>query len=250
MTVSQALHARSDRRVARFLGGGLLPIAVLLTGCASGPNADPRDPLEPLNRGIYHFNNTLDDVVLKPVATAYRDVTPVRVRQGVGNFFGNLEDVWSFVNNVLQLRGEAALDSLQRIGVNTVLGWGGIFDVATEMDIEKHTKDFGHTLGRWGIGSGPYLVLPFFGPSTLRDAVALPIDWKADLVWQVSNIPTRNTATALRLVDQRSDLLRASAMLEEAALDQYTFIREALLQRRRSVIFEGNPPDEDKAESQ
>ena len=250
MTVSQALQAGSDRRVAGFLRLCSLLIAVLLTGCASGPNADPRDPLEPLNRGIYRFNNTLDDVVLKPVATAYRDVTPVRVRQGVGNFFGNLEDVWSFVNNVLQLRGEAALDSLQRIGVNTVLGWGGIFDVATEMDIEKHTKDFGHTLGRWGIGSGPYLVLPFFGPSTLRDAVALPIDWKADLVWQVSNIPTRNTATALRLVDKRSDLLRASAMLEEAALDQYTFIREAFLQRRRSVIFEGNPPDEDKAESQ
>jgi len=131
MTVSQALRAGSDRGVTRFLGVGLLMIAVLLTGCASGPNADPRDPLEPLNRGIYRFNNTVDDAVLKPVATAYRDVTPVRVRQGVGNFFGNLEDVWSFVNNVLQLRGEAALDSLQRIGVNTVLGWGGIFDVAT-----------------------------------------------------------------------------------------------------------------------
>ena len=250
MTVSRVLPTASERSVFHLLGIGLLLISVLLTGCASGPNADPRDPLEPLNRGIYRFNSALDDAVLKPVASAYRDVTPVRVRQGVGNFFGNLEDVWSFVNNVLQLKGQAAMDSLQRVGVNTVLGWAGIFDVATEMDIEKHTKDFGHTLGRWGIGSGPYLVLPFLGSSTLRDTLALPVDWKGDLVFQVSSIPTRNTATALRLVDRRSDLLRASAMLEEAALDQYTFIREAFLQRRRSVIFDGNPPDEDKTESQ
>ncbi|MFZ4479942.1 MAG: MlaA family lipoprotein [Rhodoferax sp.] len=250
MTLSRLLQDRSERGAGRLPGAGLLLVSALLTGCASGPNADPRDPLEPLNRGVYRFNTALDDAVLKPVATAYRDVTPVRVRQGVGNFFGNLEDVWSFVNNVLQFKGQAAIDSLRRVGVNTVLGWGGILDVATEMDIEKHTKDFGHTLGRWGIGSGPYLILPLLGSSTLRDTLALPVDWKGDLVFQVSHIPTRNIATALRLIDRRSDLLRASAMLEEAALDQYTFIREAFLQRRRSVIFDGNPPDEDNAESQ
>ncbi len=249
MIVSHTFHDGASRGHACLVAFGLLLISMLLTACASGPNADPRDPLEPLNRGVYRFNNSLDEAVFKPVASAYRDVAPVRVRQGVGNFFGNLEDVWSLVNNALQFKGEAAIDTLRRIGINTVLGWGGIFDIATEMDIEKHTKDFGHTLGRWGIGSGPYLVLPFLGSSTLRDTLALPVDWKGDLVLQVSNIPTRNTATALRLVDRRSDLLKASTMLEEAALDEYTFIREAFLQRRRSVIFDGNPPEDDKAES-
>jgi phospholipid-binding lipoprotein MlaA len=237
-----------SRGRALTLGVGLL-LGVLLAGCASGPSADPRDPLEPFNRSVYRFNSALDTAVLKPVAGAYRDVTPVRVRQGVGNFFGNLQDAWSFVNNVLQFKGQAAIDSLRRVGVNTFLGWGGVFDVATEMDIEKHTKDFGHTLGYWGFGSGPYLVLPFLGSSTLRDTVALPVDWKGDLVANVAHIPTRNTARALRLVDERSDLLKASTMLEEAALDPYTFVREAFLQRRRSVIFDGNPPEEDNTES-
>lgn len=248
MMECRAVQVEAERAVTRWLGIGLLLLWVLLTGCASGPNADPRDPLEPFNRGVYRFNNVLDESVLKPVASTYRDVTPVRVRQGIGNFFGNLEDVWSFVNSVLQFKGQAAMDTLHRVGVNTFLGWVGIFDVATEMDIEKHTKDFGHTLGYWGVGSGPYLVLPFLGSSTLRDTLALPVDWKGDLIFQISHIPTRSTATALRLVDRRSDLLRASTMLEEAALDQYTFIREAFLQRRRSVIFDGNPPEEDEPE--
>ncbi len=226
-----------------------LLLILLLGACASGPNVDPRDPLEPLNRSVFRFNTALDNAVLKPVASTYRDVTPVRLRQGVGNFFGNLEDVWSFVNNVLQFKGQAAMDSLRRVGVNTVLGWGGVFDVATEMDIEKHKKDFGHTLGWWGLDSGPYLVLPVLGSSTLRDMLALPVDWKGDLVTSVTHIPTRNSAKLLRAIDERSDLLRASTMLEEAALDQYTFIREAFLQRRRSVIFDGNPPEEVQAES-
>jgi phospholipid-binding lipoprotein MlaA len=218
---------------------------VLLSGCATGPNANPQDPLEPFNRGVYRFNDAVDGAILKPVASAYRDVTPVRVRQGVGNFFGNLEDLWSFVNNALQFKGRAAIDSLKRVGVNTFLGWGGVFDVATEMDIEKHTKDFGHTLGYWGLAPGPYLVIPLLGPSTLRDTVALPVDLKGDVVSDVRHIPTRNTATVLRAIDQRSDLLKAGTMLEEAALDRYSFTRDAYLQRRRSVIYDGNPPDED-----
>lgn len=249
MMTSRVRSIFGSRRRARAPEASLL-LVLLLSGCASVPSPDRRDPLEPLNRGVYSFNNAVDVVVLKPVASAYRDVTPVRVRQGVGNFFGNLQDVWSFVNNVLQFKGQAAVDSLRRVGVNTFLGWGGVFDVATEMDIEKHTKDFGHTLGYWGVGSGPYLVLPFFGSSTLRDTVALPVDWKGDLVGSVAHVPTRNTATVLRLVDQRSDLLKASTMLEEASLDPYTFVREAFLQRRRSVIFDGNPPEDDNAPSQ
>jgi phospholipid-binding lipoprotein MlaA len=239
------LHLPDHMGVGRAMWAGLLLLFLSLAGCASGPNANPRDPLEPFNRGVYKFNDAVDRAVLKPVATAYRDATPVRVRQGVGNFFGNLEDIWSFVNNALQFKGQPAIDSLRRFGVNTFMGWFGIFDVATEMDIEKHTKDFGHTLGYWGVATGPYLVLPLLGPSTVRDTVALPVDWKGDIVSSVEHIPTRNTATVLRAVDNRSDLLKASTMLEEAALDKYTFTRDAYLQRRRSVIFEGNPPDED-----
>ena len=229
---------------ARWTGVLLI---LLLVGCATGPNANPRDPLEPFNRGVFKFNDAVDTAILKPVATAYRDVTPVRVRQGIGNFFGNLEDVWSFVNNVLQLKGQDAIDSLKRFGVNTFVGWAGVFDVASEMNIEKHTKDFGHTLGYWGVAPGPYLVLPLLGPSTLRDTVALPVDLKGDIVSNIAHIPTRTTATVLRAIDSRSDLLKATTMLEEAALDRYTFVRDAFLQRRRNMIYDGNPPEEETA---
>ena len=230
---------------------GALLLLILLTGCASGPNANPRDPLEPFNRGVYKFNDAVDTAVLKPVATAYRDVIPVLVRRGVGNFFANLEDAWSGVNNALQLKGGAAVDSFARFGVNTVLGIGGIFDWATEMQIERHTKDFGHTLGYWGVPPGPYLVLPLLGPSSLRETVALPVDQQGDIVAGINDVPTRNTLTVLRVVEQRSELLNASKMLDEVALDKYTFIRDAYLQRRRNTIYEGNPPsEEDTGEAQ
>ncbi len=245
MTVRWALLMSADTGRAQALRAAAVLLMLALSACASGPNANPRDPLEPFNRGVYRFNDAVDGAVLKPVATAYRDVTPVRVRQGINNFFDNLRDVWSFVNNSLQFKGQAAFDSLRRVGVNTFLGWGGVFDVATEMDIEKHTRDFGHTLGYWGVAPGPYLVLPLLGSSSLRDAAALPVDWKGDLVSAVSHVPTRNTATVVRVVDQRSDLLKAGNMLEEAALDRYSFMRDAYLQRRRSVIFDGNPPEEE-----
>lgn len=229
------------------LGGRALSVMgllVTLAGCATGPNADPRDPLEPFNRGVYKFNDALDTAVLKPVATAYRDVTPPLIRRGVGNFFANLEDIWSFANNALQFKGQAAGDSLARFGVNTFIGIGGIFDVASDLSIEKHAKDFGHTLGYWGVAPGPYLVLPLLGPSTLRDTVALPVDMSADLVSQVSHIPARNSAKVIRIIDNRSELLRASDMLDEIALDKYSFIRDAYLQRRRNAIYDGNPPEE------
>ena len=231
--------------VGRF---GLLLVALLLGACASAPGANPRDPLEPFNRAVFRFNDTLDAAVLKPVATGYRDGIPERIRQGIGNFFENLEDVWSLANNALQFKGQATWDSLRRVGVNTFLGWGGLFDVATEMDIEKHTRDFGHTLGYWGVAPGPYLVLPLLGSSSLRDTVALPLDWKGDLVASVPHVPTRNTATVVRGIDTRSDLLKAGNMLEEAALDRYSFMRDAYLQRRRSVIYDGNPPEDESGD--
>lgn len=229
----------------RLLQMGVVTAMLLLGGCASGPNANPRDPLEPFNRGVYVFNDTLDRALVKPVATAYRDVLPSPVRTGVNNFFANLKDVWSGVNNVLQLKPREAVESFMRFGVNTVFGFAGLLDIATEMRLEPHTEDFGQTLGHWGIGAGPYVVLPLLGPSTVRDTAALPVDAYGNLLSNVSDVSARNSATALHLVDLRSRLLDATNMLDQVALDPYTFTRDAFLQRRRSMVYDGNPPDEE-----
>ncbi len=238
----RAMHARP--RIAQISGLFLLWVMALLTGCATGPNANPRDPLEPLNRQVFKFNDVVDKAVLKPVATVYRDVTPVPVRKGVVNFFDNLTDVWSGVNNALQLKGVAAVDSLARFGINTFIGVGGLFDVASDLNIEKHTKDFGHTLGYWGVGPGPYLVLPLLGPSTLRDTLARTVDAQGDLWSFVEHVPLRNSGTLLWVVETRADLLKVTSMLDQMAFDRYTFSRDAHLQRRRSTIYDGNPPEE------
>ena len=233
-----------QKTVRRTLAGGAMLVLLVLAGCASGPNANPHDPLEPFNRGVYKFNDAVDTALLKPVATAYQDVVPSLVRRGVNNFFANLQDAWSIVNNALQLKGNAAGDSMARFGVNTFLGIGGIFDIATDLQIERHTKDFGHTLGYWGVAPGPYLVLPFLGSSTLRDTAALPVDWQGDLAGSIQHVPTRNTVMVVKVVDGRANLLKASDMLDQIALDKYTFTRDAYLQRRRSSIYDGNPPEE------
>ncbi len=227
---------------------GLILALATLVGCASVPAKDPRDPLESFNRGVYQFNDAIDGAVVKPVATAYQEVLPAPVRRGVHNFFSNLQDLWSGVNNALQFKGQQSANSFVRFGVNTFIGLGGLWDVATEMKIERHTKDFGHTLGYWGVVPGPYLVLPLLGPSTLRDTLALPVDAQGNLVSSIEHIPTRNSLTALRLIDIRASLLGASAMLEEAALDKYSFTRDSYLQRRRSGIYDGNPPDDGEAQ--
>ena len=228
----------------RALAGVFLLGSLAIGGCASGPAANPRDPLEPFNRGVYQFNDVVDRAVVKPVATAYRDVLPAPVRTGVSNFFNNLQDGWSVVNNALQLNVEATGSSLMRFGVNTFFGLGGILDIASEMQIERHTKDFGHTLGHWGVGAGPYLVLPLLGPSTLRDTAALSVDSAGNFVSGIEHVPTRNSLTALSLLDRRAKYLSASDMLDQVALDPYTFTRDAWLQRRRNSVYNGNPPDE------
>lgn len=242
MSECRQASPRQQHRLLRWLGIGALLLS--LVACATGPQASPHDPLEPFNRGVFKFNDALDVAVVKPVALAYRDHTPTRLRQAVGNVFGNLEDVWSAVNNALQLKGRAAVDSVARVLVNTVLGIGGVIDVASELDIERHTKDFGHTLGFWGVPAGPYLVLPLLGSSSLRDTAALPMDWQGDLVTQIGHVPTRNTSIVVRAVDNRAGLLKATSMLDDVALDRYTFTRDAYLQRRRNDIFDGNPPDD------
>ena len=217
----------------RSLLAGLLVLA-LLQGCATGPN--PRDPFEPFNRSVTRFNEGLDEAIIKPVAQAYQGAVPSPVRTGVTNFFGNLSDVWSFVNNVLQAKPQAAVDSFMRVSVNTLIGLGGVLDWATEMGIARHREDFGKTLGHWGVATGPYLVLPVLGPSTVRDTAALVVDSKGDLVMQVDNVATRNLLYVLRAVDLRANLLRAGDVLDQAALDKYAFTRDAHLQRRGAVL--------------
>jgi phospholipid-binding lipoprotein MlaA len=235
-------HTRMARWLPAILG------AWLLAGCATVANPDPRDPLESYNRSMTRFNEQVDAMVLKPVAIAYKDITPAPVRTGVSNFFANLSDVWSFVNNVLQLRGEAAASSFMRVNVNTFLGLGGVLDIASEMGIDRYRQDFGLTLGRWGMGTGAYVVLPIMGPSTVRDLFAMPVDAKGNLVAYVDPVSARNTLYGLRLVEVRSNLLRAGSVLDSAALDKYSFTRDVYLQVRNQAgesYFDGGQDEDD-----
>ena len=231
----------------RWLPLALALVLSLLTGCATVANPDPRDPLESYNRSMTNFNEQVDALVLKPVAIAYREVTPAPVRTGVSNFFANLSDVWSFVNNVLQLRGEAAASSFMRVNVNTFLGLGGVLDIASEMGIDRYRQDFGLTLGRWGMGTGAYVVLPILGPSTVRDTFALPVDARGNVVRHVDPVSSRNALYALRLVEVRSNLLRAGTVLDSAALDKYSFTRDVYLQVRSQA---GKPQNVDSTEEE
>lgn len=226
-----------------------LVLAAVLSGCASGPNANPRDPLEPFNRSVTKFNDAVDAAVLKPVATGYVNTVPSLVRTGVSNFFGNLGDAWSFVNNVLQAKPLEAAESFMRFNVNTFLGLGGILDVASEMNIDRHKEDFGQTLGYWGVPAGPYLVLPLLGPSTLRDTLVLPVEANGNLIGGINDDPLRYGLTALQAVDIRANLLRAGKVLDEAALDKYTFQRDVFLQLRSGQVFDGSLPPEPREPS-
>ena len=221
-----------------------IPAVILLSftllGCAT--NGDPRDPLEPLNRGIYKFNDVVDNAVIKPVATGYKEVMPNPVRTAIGNFFSNLDDVLVLLNDLLQFKFEQAASDFSRLAWNTTIGIAGLIDVATPMELPKRNEDFGQTLGYWGVGNGPYLVLPFFGPSTLRDTVGLAVDTHYDPVWQHKPVDERNSAVAIHSIDARSRLFEAETVLDEAAIDRYVFLRDAYLQRRRGLVYDGNPP--------
>jgi len=219
-------------------------IVLLLSGAAgcASVGSDPRDPFEAFNRHMYTFNEGLDQDLLKPIATGYKEVVPGPVRTWVRNFFANLGDLWIGANNLLQGKpGETVVD-WARFAFNTTFGLLGINDVATEMGLEKHDEDFGQTLGRWGMEDGNYHVWPLFGSRTSRDTLGSVVDWFADPVRYVDKGTIRWSARGLRLVSNRADLLDASRILEEAALDKYVFQRDAYLQRRRSLIYDGNPP--------
>lgn len=215
-------------------------LGAMLAGCAS----NPRDPLEPVNRKVYAFNDAVDRAVVKPVATVYRDTMPQPVRTGVTHFFSNIGDAWSAINAFLQLKAEAGMRNTMRFGMNTLFGLGGLLDIASEAGIESHQEDFGQTLAHWGVGSGPYLVLPLLGPSTLRDTSALPLDMKASGYFFQNDPQTALGLSGLRLIDARARALAVSNMLGDAALDPYLFVRDAYLQRRRNQVYDGNPPEE------
>ena len=223
-------------------------VVLLVQGCASLRGPDPSDPLEPLNRRVTEFNDVADDLVLRPVAVFYGEVLPPLVKKGISNFFSNQTDVMSFFNSLAQLKLDAALKNAVRVGINTTVGIGGIIDWATELNIEKQKEDFGQTLAYWGVSSGPYVVLPFFGPSTVRDTFGLWADTKTDVTQQLRDVGARNTLTLLRLTDKRERYLSLSDAVKQASLDPYTFTRDAYLQKRVNDIYDGNPPMVDDSE--
>jgi phospholipid-binding lipoprotein MlaA len=219
----------------------------ILTGCATvPPNAgqDPRDPLEPLNRQVFAFNEGLDKVVLKPLAELYDAVLPVPVQDCLSNGFSNLREPSNAFNNLLQGKAAEAVSDVCRFAVNTTVGLLGCFDVATRMGLERHREDFGQTLGRWGLGQGPFLVLPLFGPSSFRDGAGLGVETVLDVNFWIDNVSVRNIIFGVRTVNARDELMRADELISGAALDKYTFIRDGYLQRRRNQVFDGNPPRE------
>ena len=248
-------------RTAPTLRGGLAAV-VLLAGSAlwapaqaqtQAPGVAPSlpikaDPLEGLNRGVFAFNEAVDRALLKPLATAYRTVVPSPVRTGVDNVFGNVGDAWSAVNHLLQGMVKSALEMTVRVTTNTVFGLGGLFDLASDAGLERQPEDFGQTLGKWGFGPGPYLVLPFYGASSLRDAAGLPLDRQASLPGIVHDETYRWSLTTLELVHARAGLLSATNLLEQVAFDKYSFVRDSYLARRRSQVFDGNPPEEPEDE--
>jgi len=226
-------------------------LLVALTGCAA-TTKNPQDPLEGFNRAMFNVNDKVDQVALKPAATVYKKALPEFVQTGVGNFFGNIGDVSTALNNFLQARISDGMSDVARVMVNSIFGLGGVFDVASPRGLVKHDQDFGQTLGRWGVASGPYLVLPFIGPTTMRDGLAMPVDLETDLWSYKYPVRWRNFGSVVRVVDHRAYILDSSTLIEDAALDKYEFVRDAYLQRRESKIYKGDPATQnsDKADSE
>lgn len=214
--------------------------ATILVGCATV--SDSRDPYEPFNRAVYHFNDGVDRAVLRPVARAYRAVLPSFVRESVGNVFSNIGDVRNALNDTLQGKFSAAYADLGRVFINTTLGIGGLFDIASAAGIERREEDFGQTLGAWGAGSGSYLVLPILGPSSTRDAVGRLVDFGTDPLTFVDPTGAQLAARGAQGIDTRAQLLDAGNLLQGAALDPYVFTRDAYLQRRQNLVRDGRPP--------
>ena len=221
----------------------MLLASLLLAGCSSinlSSYAQQKDPFESFNRGVYKFNDTLDRAVVKPVAQGYNKVMPGPVKTMVSNFFSNLDDVVVTANDLLQLKFRQAASDAARVAFNTTFGLFGLINVTDRL--EKHNEDFGQTLGYWGVPSGPYLMLPILGPSTIRDGTGLYTDSYFSVISNTKDVPVRNSAWALEGLDERVGLLEQEKVLDDAIIDRYSFIRDAYLQRRQSLVYDGNPP--------
>lgn len=247
MSGPAGIAPRQLRRLLAIAGAAGL---ALLGGCASAPAGDEAaagvayDRFESMNRAIYRFNDTVDSVTTRPLARGYRKVTPLFVRRGVSNFYDNLVTPRSALANFLQGKPGRGFNELGRFVFNTTLGLGGLIDVATAGGMPTYDEDFSQTLAVWGLPDGPYLVLPFLGPSTVLDAFARPFDYAADLRRQISDRGTRDRLLVLSIIDTRYRLLSADKLLEDAN-DPYITVREAYLQNREYEIYDGDPPVED-----
>lgn len=232
-----------------YLKNGFISIAIItvtmLSGCASLNSHEGNDPLETINRGVFQFNEKADEYVLEPVAKGYQFVTPNVVDRGISNFFSNLDDVVVFVNDILQLKLNQAISDGGRVLVNSTVGVLGFADMATDMGMPKNNEDFGQTLGVYGVGAGPYIVLPILGPSNLRDALGLFADSFVDPIQQIDDSDAMWSAIVLKGVDARADVISTKKVVDQASLDSYNFIRSGYLQRREYLIYDGNPPMDD-----
>jgi len=242
-------NLRTCKVQRRSVRRAMLPLLIgvaALSGCATIPpdsGSDPRDPIETVNRQIFEFNEVVDRAFLKPVAQVYRDVLPDPVRECFGNVFNNLREPSNAINNLLQGKPIDAISDTCRFVVNSTIGLLGCFDPARQMGLERSNEDFGQTLGRWGFGSGPFLVIPVLGPSSVRDAVGiLGVEPFLDLNFYIDNIALRNSILFTRIVNQRAELLQADDLISEASLDKYRFVRDGFLQRRRYLVYDGDPP--------
>lgn len=237
----------------------VLSMVSILSGCAVSTAQNPVDPFEKFNRTMFTFNDRVDQYALKPAAVVYKRTLPSFMQTGVYNFFGNLGDVWTAVNHLLQGRVADGASDAMRFTINSTFGLAGLIDIGSDVGLPKHRQDFGATLGVWGVQSGPYVVLPLLGSSTMRDSMALTVDFAGDLWSYVTPDPTRYFGTALRVIDLRAGALDATSLIEDAALDRYEFIRDAYLQRRASKITSNRDrgadsmyralPDEDEPEA-
>lgn len=226
---------------------GTLAVACLcaFSGFSALASENAKDPYEGFNRAMFSVHEGIDTVVAKPLAKGYDTVAPLPVKAAVGNFFGNVSDLFIGVNNGLQGKPKEGLSDFGRLLINSTVGIFGLFDVASELGFDKHEEDFGQTFARWGASDGGYLFLPVFGPRTVRDTFGLAVDLAVDPVKQIDHVATRNSAVFVRFVDVRASLLPSDKVVEEAALDKYSYIRDAYLQRRRSQIYDGRPPRQD-----
>ena len=231
-------------RMLKHRVAGLLAVGLLTSAGAALAQDNPKDPMEGFNRAMFAVNEGLDKVAIKPVAQAYEFVTPLPVRAGVGDFFSNIADVRNALNNTLQGKMADAGIDLGRLLINSTVGIFGLFDVASELGLEKHDEDFGQTLAVWGWDNSAFLYWPLVGPRTVRDTGGLVADIYTDPTWYTLNksVAARNSLVVLRFVDVRASLLPSDKMVEEAALDKYSYVRDAYLQRRRNQIFDGSPP--------